>query len=452
MPRYRFSDFVLSPQRRTLRRGGADLPLIPRYFDLLVFLVERRDRAVHRRDIFDAVWTDVVVSDSALSQAIRTIRRALGDDPREPRFLRTVSRHGYQFVFVDVVEEEEDSREADAGPNGAQAAVLPEPSGDPFAPLLDLVTRAPANGADEDAQGDAAERLHALGTAEALARLGTRAGHARARALLRDARWESAGAGPVPIFSEPDSLRVVWHLVRLRMRRAASIAAARSAAASVGAGAAGALGGAVGGLLLLLSPGGGPLPVVPVLAAIGAGCGAVAGAGVGAGLSIAEPVMRSRRTLALTAFGGLGGGAVGLVIEMLTTWSLTVLTGMTPDIGGGVDGLLIGASAGLGYGSATVPALGGLAAPKGRARARTALLTAAACALAGLALSLAGRPLVGGTIHAVAQASGGSQGLLAPLGRLIGEPGFGPVTAAMIAMGESATFGAGLAFGLTHRR
>ena len=52
----------------------------------------------------------------------------------------------------------------------------------------------------------------------------------------------------------------------------------------------------------------------------------------------------------------------------------------------------------------------------------------------------------------MAQAAGGSQGLLAPLGRLIGEPGFGPITAAVIAMGESATFGAGLALGLTHRR
>ena len=75
MPRYRFSDFILSPRRRTLIRQGLEQPLIPRYFDLLVFLIERRHEAVHRRDIFDRVWNDVVVSDSALSQAIRTIRR-----------------------------------------------------------------------------------------------------------------------------------------------------------------------------------------------------------------------------------------------------------------------------------------------------------------------------------------------------------------------------------------
>src|SRR4029079_10737225 len=98
----------VSPRRRQLLRNGRELPLIPRYFDLLVFLIERRHEAVHRRAIFDRVWSDVVVSDSALSQAIRTIRRTLGDDPREPRFVRTVSRHGYRFVCPDVIEEPDD--------------------------------------------------------------------------------------------------------------------------------------------------------------------------------------------------------------------------------------------------------------------------------------------------------------------------------------------------------
>ena len=57
--RYRFSDFTLSPQRRLLLREGREVPLIPRYFDLLVLLIERRHEAVHRREIFDRVWTDV---------------------------------------------------------------------------------------------------------------------------------------------------------------------------------------------------------------------------------------------------------------------------------------------------------------------------------------------------------------------------------------------------------
>src|SRR5262245_65130987 len=100
--RFRFGPFDLCPRRRLLLRQGHAVDLIPRYFDLLVLLVERRHEAVHRRAIFDAVWPDVVVSDGALTQAVRTIRRALDDDPKEPRAIRTVARHGYQFVHPEL--------------------------------------------------------------------------------------------------------------------------------------------------------------------------------------------------------------------------------------------------------------------------------------------------------------------------------------------------------------
>jgi DNA-binding winged helix-turn-helix (wHTH) protein len=110
VPRYRFGDFTLSTRRRLLIRDRQQLPLIPRYLDLLIFLIERRRDAVHRREIFDRVWSDVIVSDSALSQAIRTLRRTLGDDPREPLFIRTVSRHGYQFTCPDLIEEPDEDQ------------------------------------------------------------------------------------------------------------------------------------------------------------------------------------------------------------------------------------------------------------------------------------------------------------------------------------------------------
>lgn len=106
--RYRFGEFTLSIRQRQLFKNGRSLPLIPRYFDLLVLLIERRQIAVSRIEIFERVWPDVVVSDGALSQAIRTLRRTLGDDSREPQFIRTVSRHGYSFVFADVVDEVDD--------------------------------------------------------------------------------------------------------------------------------------------------------------------------------------------------------------------------------------------------------------------------------------------------------------------------------------------------------
>jgi DNA-binding winged helix-turn-helix (wHTH) protein len=451
VPRYRFSEFIVSPRRRALVRNGREQALIPRYFDLLVFLVERRGEAVHRRDIFDQVWRDVVVSDSALSQAIRTIRRVLGDDSREPRFVRTVSRHGYQFVFPDVVEEEDNGEWPAADARTVESPTDPLP-GDSFESLLRRIARVPASTSDEEEQREAAERLHALGTAEALRRLGAGRHAAWARALLRDSRWEAPEAGPVPILGEPGAFRVVWHLVRLRLRRAAGIAAARWAAASIGGGAAGAIGGVIGGVLLALAPGSGaPSAVAPVLSLIGAACGALGGAGVGAGLAIAESVVRSRRTMALTAGGALGGGLVGLAVQLMGHWSLAVLVGVELSIGGGLEGATIGGAAGVGYGSATTRANGGLAAPRGLGRLRAAGLTAAACGIAAVGLALAGRPLAGGTIHAIAQASAGAQAVLTPLGRLIGEPGFGPATAALISLGEGATFGLGLALGLTRR-
>jgi DNA-binding winged helix-turn-helix (wHTH) protein len=453
VPRYCFSEFVLSPRRRVLTRGGLEQPLIPRYFDLLVFLVEHRHEAVHRRDIFDRVWSDVVVSDSALSQAIRTIRRTLGDDSREPRFIRTVSRHGYRFVYEGVLEEvDEPQARAPAPAPAVEPDVAPEAApvapADPFGPLLARLTGA----GDEEDRREAAELLHALGTAETLARLGTRPGHAFARALLRDTRWDAATAGDVPVLAAPSPAAVAWHLTALRLRRARRIAASRWAGAALGGGVAGAIGGAFGGLVLSAIPTSAASPAVaPVLAVIGAACGATGGAGVGAGLAVAEAAFRSRRALALVAGGALGGGLVGSAAQWLSRWSLAALVGMHLDVGGALEGLAIGAAAGLGYAASTAFAEGGMAAPRGWRRIATAAVVGLACAAATLALALAGRALVGGTVHLIAEASQGAQVVLTPLGRLVGEPNFGPVSAAILGTGEGLLFGAGLAFGLTKR-
>jgi DNA-binding winged helix-turn-helix (wHTH) protein len=449
VPCYRFGPYIVSPRRRLLVRDGRELPLIPRYFDLLVFLIAHRQEAVHRRDIFDKVWTDVIVSDSALSQAIRTIRRTLGDDSREPRFIRTVSRHGYRFVYSEVLEADDDAPELDAATSEPPARVSSEPPEPPFEALLQ---RLASEQAELEDRTEAAELLHGLGTAQALERLGTRQGHAFARALLRDTRWETAGAGPVPILGQPAPAATAWALVRLRLRRAAKITAARSAGGAAGASVAGAAAGLVGGAVLAVAPGGTATgAVIPVLAALGAFCGAIGGAGVGGGLSVAEAIARSRRAIALVPGAAMGGLAAGAIAEWLGTWTLAAVVGVDVNVGGSIEGIAIGAAGGLGYGAATRAAEGGLAAPRGRDRFRVALLTAAGCAVAGFVLSLAGRPLVGGTIHLIAQASQGSQVALTPLARLLGEPDLGPVSAALLNTGEAALFGLGFALGLTKR-
>jgi DNA-binding winged helix-turn-helix (wHTH) protein len=368
--RYRFSQFTLSPQRRVLVRDGREVPLIPRYFDLLLLLVERRREAVHRREIFDRVWGDVIVSDSALSQAVRTIRLALGDDSREPRFIRTVSRHGYRFVFPDVVEEEDD--QGDHVP-----AAQPGPSIEP------VVGR--------------------------------------------------------PIAADRDAPTV---------RGAASIARWAGAAASGGA-VAGLLAGGVGGLLLAAAPGStAPLALVPVLAVIGGGCGALGGLGVGAGLGLGDTQVRAHRALALITSAAVGGGTVGTTCQFLARWGLAALVGLELDIGGGIEGLVIGAAAGLGMALASRHADERLPVPRPTSRFVAAVLVALCCGMAGLVLTLSGQPLVGGTIHTIADAADGSRATLAPLGQLIGEPDFGQVSRTILAFGESAVFGLGLAVGL----
>ena len=433
-------------------RDGCELQLIPRYFDLLVFLVEHRDEAVHRRTIFDRVWNDVVVSDSALNQAIRTLRRTLGEDSREPRFIRTVSRHGYRFVFPNVIQEDDDDVWPARMPENGAQPIINGPAVDPFEPLLQRITRVARNESEEEDRREAAELLHALGTGEALRRLGNRPGHATARALLRDARWESPQAEDVPVLRSPAPIAVSRELIAFRLRRAARVTALRWTGAAIGGGLAGVIAGTVGGMVLIAAPGNAaPVAAIPVLAAIGGGCGAIGGAGVGAGLAGAEAVARSMRGLALICGAAVGGALVGLAVQWLTRSMLLAIVGVQARTGGGVEGLVLGASAGLGYAIGTARIEEGLAAPRGRQRIRAAALTALLCGVGALSLTFAGRPLVGGTLHGIAREARGSEITLTPLARLIGEPDFGPVSQRLIGTGEGAIFGFGLALGLMRR-
>ena len=97
-PRYHFGEFVLDVPDRQLWRSGTRIDLNARYLDALVLLVQARGQLVEKDRFFDVVWTDVVVSDSALTQCIKEIRKQLGDDASNPRYIQTVPRHGYRFI------------------------------------------------------------------------------------------------------------------------------------------------------------------------------------------------------------------------------------------------------------------------------------------------------------------------------------------------------------------
>ena len=458
--RYRFGRFVLSPARRVLCEEGDEVALIPRYFDLLLLLVEQRDRAVTRQEIFDRVWADVVVSDGALTQAIRTIRRVLDDDPRDVTFIRTVSRHGYQFVWAPVGEE------ADEGPlgdgdrhQGAPAftkasARQGSDDADPFVPLLDVLLAEGASAATEDERYDAAVRLHELGTDEALRRLDERPGHEEARAILRDARWDAPSSGHVPLLSAEGRLRAIADVLALRARRAVHLASRRWASASASAGLAGLVAGMVGGVALALVPESETGAEVTIaLALVGAAAGALGGAGIGAGLAAAESLARSARAAALTLAGAIAGLATGWLAHQLLRSLLGGVFGRdVVALAGGLEGLVVGAAVGAGYAVATRRlSQGGMAAPRGPARWRVALTTGATTALAAMALALAGRHLVGSSLDLMAGTFAGSQVGLDPLARLLGEDSLRPITRTLVSGFEALMFGSGLAFGLTRR-
>lgn len=134
-----FEDQILDPGRRELRRAGVAVPVEPRVFDLVLYLVENRQRLVTKDDLVSAIWQGRAISDSALASAVNAARQALDDNGADQRLIRTVARKGFRFVGT-VNDGEPRSGEASAAPGPVPVprerpavAVLPltNMSGDP---------------------------------------------------------------------------------------------------------------------------------------------------------------------------------------------------------------------------------------------------------------------------------------------------------------------------------
>ena len=95
--RVQFGDITLDSASRQLVRGSAAIHLSPKAFDLLCHLVARRPSAVTKDRLFELVWPGTFVVEANLTVLVTELRRALGDDPHTPRFIRTVHKHGYAF-------------------------------------------------------------------------------------------------------------------------------------------------------------------------------------------------------------------------------------------------------------------------------------------------------------------------------------------------------------------
>lgn len=103
---YVFDTFELDTQRYELRRAGSVQALEPQGFKVLLYLLEQRDRVVSKSELLERLWPGQYVSEATLTQRLVAIRRALGDDGRSQRYIRTVHGRGYRFVAAVTMREE----------------------------------------------------------------------------------------------------------------------------------------------------------------------------------------------------------------------------------------------------------------------------------------------------------------------------------------------------------
>ena len=97
-----FDEFIFSAETRQLLRGDVELHLSPKAFDLLRMLLEARPKVMSKAELTDRLWPATFVGDANLSVLVAEVRAALGDHPRNARFIRTVQRYGYAFCGTTI--------------------------------------------------------------------------------------------------------------------------------------------------------------------------------------------------------------------------------------------------------------------------------------------------------------------------------------------------------------
>ncbi len=117
----RFGDFTLDEDRRQVLRAGTPIPLERKAWELLNLLVARRPKALSKAQIHDVLWPGTFVSETALAGLVGDLRSALGDDAREPRYIRTL--HGFGYAFCGTVDEDRPP-EAGLPPGGGSGCRL----------------------------------------------------------------------------------------------------------------------------------------------------------------------------------------------------------------------------------------------------------------------------------------------------------------------------------------
>jgi DNA-binding winged helix-turn-helix (wHTH) protein len=135
---FRFDDLVVDADRFRVEKDGRPRKITPRAFDVLVYLIEHRDRIVEKQELFEQIWKESFVSDNALTRTIKEIRQVIGDDAEAPHYIETVHKRGYRFIAAVTTNEVRSLQEAQTPLPERPTVVHPE------SPGADAVTQAAA--------------------------------------------------------------------------------------------------------------------------------------------------------------------------------------------------------------------------------------------------------------------------------------------------------------------
>jgi DNA-binding winged helix-turn-helix (wHTH) protein len=134
---YQFGDCILDTERHQLQRAGQSVRRRPKVFQVLLYLLEHRDRTVLKQELCEQVWPQQFISDATLESTVRAVRQAIGDSGRGQQLIQTV--YGYGYLFIAAMEEFADlpAALADKTP-GVRPDAVAAPPQDPsdVAPLL----------------------------------------------------------------------------------------------------------------------------------------------------------------------------------------------------------------------------------------------------------------------------------------------------------------------------
>src|SRR5690606_20199032 len=118
---------LIQPKLNRIQYGGETIQVEPRVMDVLMVLVARAGEPVTREELFDAVWTDTIVTDDTLTRCIGELRKIFGDDARNPRVIETIPRVGYRLIRQPTTRDDGGSRR-EVSPKEVTARSPPRPS------------------------------------------------------------------------------------------------------------------------------------------------------------------------------------------------------------------------------------------------------------------------------------------------------------------------------------